>query len=109
DAEQGKVFKPVRTELMRAAEWRAARYGLDGRLIDVHAAEEVAAPVLVERLLNWLRPALEALGQWEEIAFLSRQVLERGNGAQRQRAVFERNGELSDVVDFLVRETASGV
>jgi carboxylate-amine ligase len=109
DVAEETLFQPVRPEMMRAAEWRAARYGLEGELIDVHAGEVVPAPVLVERLLNWLRPALEAGGNWEEVSQLVAQVLERGNGARRQREVYQRNGELTEVVDFVVRETAAGV
>ncbi len=48
----------ARPELLRAAHWRAARYGLEGRLIDVAAGCSVPAPQLVEQLLSFVRPAL---------------------------------------------------
>ena len=102
-------FTPARPELVRAAHWRAARYGLEGDLMDVGAARTVPAPALVQALLDFVRPALEDGGEWAEVAALAAQTLRRGNGAMRQREVFARQGRLADVVDFLVRETAAGV
>jgi carboxylate-amine ligase len=108
-SQQSTLYEPARPELMRAAEWRAARYGLDGELIDVYAGETVAASVLINRMLQWLSPSLEALQTWDEVSALAQQVLERGNGARRQREIFAQSGRMEDVVDFLVKETAAGV
>jgi len=41
-----------RPELVRAAHWRAARYGLDTELIDIGALAAVPAPELIEKF--WL-------------------------------------------------------
>lgn len=95
----------VRPELLRAAKWRAARYGLDADLIDVEEGKAVAAHDLVERFLTRLRGALEEDGAWEEISELVHATLRRGNGAARQRAAFARANSLEDVVDFIVSET----
>ena len=97
---------PVRPELLRAAKWRAARYGLDADLIDVEECRAVPAHELVMRLLARLRPALEADGAWEEVGELVRGTLGRGNGASRQRAAFARAGSFVDVVDLVVAETS---
>ena len=98
----------VRPEVLRAAKWRAARYGLDAELID--AAEGRARPAadIVEKLLAHLRPALETDGNWEEISTLTRYTLARGNGAVRQRAAFARTNNFESVVDLIVSETATG-
>ncbi|MDF2440177.1 MAG: glutamate---cysteine ligase / carboxylate-amine ligase [Abditibacteriota bacterium] len=107
DCERQAMFVPVRPELLRASEWRAARYGLDDELLDVHAGETVPAAELVQRLLNWLRPTLEEFGDWAEIEELAAKVLRDGNGAHRQREVWRRTGKLEAVVDFLIAETKS--
>src|SRR5262249_35741389 len=49
----------VHAELLRIANWRAARYGLEGELIDVVGECSVPASELLERFLTFLRPALE--------------------------------------------------
>jgi glutamate---cysteine ligase / carboxylate-amine ligase len=98
----------ARPELLRAAHWRAARFGLSAELIDVHAGRSVPAPELVAALLRFARPGMEASGDWEDVSALVQQILARGNGADRQREVFRRSGRLEDVVDFIVKETARG-
>lgn len=103
---RGEMPPRVRPELLRAAKWRAARYGLDADLIDVEEGKSVPAHELVERLLARLRNALEEDGAWEEVGELVRATLKRGNGAARQRAAYARAGSFEDVVDFIVSETA---
>lgn len=103
----GEPPAPPRPELLRAAKWRAARYGLDATLIDAERGEAVPAAGLVARLLALVRPALEADGAWEEVDGLVRATLSRGNGAARQRAAFARAGSLEGVVDFIVAETSN--
>ncbi|MDQ6653831.1 MAG: carboxylate-amine ligase [Acidobacteriota bacterium] len=98
----------VRPELLRAAKWRAARYGLEAELIDVADKRAIPAHELIERLLATLRPALERYGDWDEINSLTHVTLARGNGATRQRAAYARRDQLEDVVDLLIAETAQG-
>src|SRR6202161_3187784 len=47
--------------------WRAIRFGLDGRLIDVQKAEEYPARAAIERLAAWTAPVRAELGI--ELAF----------------------------------------
>ena len=101
-------FESVRPELLRAAKWRAARYGLDAELIDIAAGRAVPAREMIDKLLAFLRPALEASGEWDEIAALTDETVERGNGAARQREAFARSGRLEDVVDYIIEETSKG-
>ncbi len=109
DRERDAVFVPVRPELLRAAEWRAARYGIDEGLIDVHAGKSVFAPELIGQLLQFVRPALEAANDWDEVSHLADRVLGNGNGATRQRQIYQQTSKLEDVVDFIVDETRHGV
>ena len=108
EAERGVELVHVRPELLRAAKWRAARYGLAEVLIDTQAARAVPAPEMVGKFLNYLRPALEEHGEWDEIASLVNETVERGTGAARQREAFARRERLEDVVDFVIAETSKG-
>lgn len=102
-------YQVARPELIRAAHWRAARYGLERELLDVEAARAVPARQHIEALLTFVRPSLESNGDWSEIRELVEETLRRGNGATRQRLVYERSGRLEDVVDFMIEETVQGV
>ncbi|HEX7734747.1 MAG TPA: glutamate--cysteine ligase [Ktedonobacteraceae bacterium] len=98
----------VRAELLRVANWRAARYGLEEELVDVIAGHTLPAHDLIERFLDFLRPALEAEGDWGHISRLLAQTLSHGNGAMRQRALFQQTGSIQDVVQYVIDETARG-
>jgi carboxylate-amine ligase len=69
--------------------WRAIRYGLDERLIDLERAEEYPAAAVGERLLKWTEPARTALGIQVE--------LPGQTGAQRQRAALAAGASLEEV------------
>ncbi|MCW2606500.1 MAG: YbdK family carboxylate-amine ligase [Frankiales bacterium] len=106
-AERGEQPPAVRTEVVKAARWRAARHGLEDTLFDVRRHAQRPAPEVVQDLLSRLRDDLEDAGEWDEVSGLATQALLRGTSAARQRAVLERSGELDDVVRSLVQETAA--
>ena len=108
EAIRNAEFQHARPELLRAAKWRAARFGLDADLIDTQEARAIPARELVEKLLAYLRPSLEEHDEWDEISALVHEVLDRGTGAARQRQAFATNERLEDVVDFVVAETRMG-
>ncbi|HEY9771025.1 MAG TPA: carboxylate-amine ligase [Coleofasciculaceae cyanobacterium] len=95
----------VRPELLQAAQWCAARYGLTDNLIDVIGKIPLPAQDLVEKFLNYLRPGLEKFGDWELISTSVQKILDQGNGAQRQLAIYQKNQNLVEVVDYLVEQT----
>jgi carboxylate-amine ligase len=102
----GEPLPLPRPELLRAAAWRAARYGVAGTLIDLDACRAVPAPAMVESLLAFVRPALEEAGDLDKVSAQVETVLDGGTGAERQRRAFASRHRLEDVVDFLVAETA---
>lgn len=88
----------ARPELLRGAAWRASRYGLAGQLMDPLTGQRVPAPVRVQQLVDRVRPALVRNGDLERVEHALEQVLRHGTGAERQRAVYARRGDLADVV-----------
>ncbi|MDQ6637755.1 MAG: carboxylate-amine ligase [Candidatus Dormibacteraeota bacterium] len=106
-AQREEPVPGVRTELLVAANWRAARYGIDGELLDIEEPGSVPAKTLIERFLSFVRPALEEQGDWEEVSSLLAATLAGGNGANRQRRAFARRQRLKDVVDLLIAETSA--
>jgi carboxylate-amine ligase len=102
--EAGRPARPVRTELVRATTWRAARTGLEGELVSPLTGVPVPAARLLVQLLDELRPTLEATGDWELVVELTQASLARGSSADRQRKAYARGG-LDEVVDLLLAET----
>lgn len=99
----------VHPEILRSAHWNAARYGLENHLIDVIEKRSIPATELVYKFLNYIRPALEELGDWEEVSSLVEKTLTDGNAAQRQAQVYRKTGNWADVVDYLIEQTAVGI
>ena len=93
-----------RVEMLRAAHWRASRYGVSERL--VHPLERTPRPArdVVQSLVDTVRPALEEAGDVDFVTEAVETVL-RAGGAVRQRAAYERSGDVAGVVDDLVART----
>lgn len=106
-AERFVEVKSVRPEILQVAHWQAARFGLDDELIDPSAGRAVPARERIDKLLTFVRPALEEYGEWDEVSHLVKTVLRRGTGAARQRQAFAKQESLQDVVDLIVAETAN--
>lgn len=91
----------IRPELIRAANWRAARSGVSEDLIDPLDASVRPAREAIDGLLVRLRPYLEERGEDQEVAELLDGLIAKGNGAVRQRQAFTRSHKMGDVVDAL--------
>ncbi|MCW2524458.1 MAG: putative glutamate--cysteine ligase 2 [Frankiales bacterium] len=106
EAKQGRGNPRLRSELLRAASWRAARYGLTGELVDLTRASTAPAWDLIGRLVERVTPALTASEDLELVTQGLTQIQARGNGATLQRNAFAAAGKLSDVIDAVVARTA---
>ncbi len=107
DQDSGRPPPQVRTELMRAASWRAARWGVDGDLLDLTGPEPVplGAGALIGRLIDWIGPALASTGDADLVDSGIRTILARSTGARLQRAAYAAAGSFDDVVDAIVAQT----
>ncbi len=103
------TFRVYPFDLIEENKWRAVRYGLDGKLIDFGKQEEVPSRDLIRELIEWfIGDVVDELGSRQEIEYAYR-ILDEGSSADRQLATFQRTGDLKDVVDQLIAETAEGV
>ncbi|HEY1012432.1 MAG TPA: carboxylate-amine ligase [Herpetosiphonaceae bacterium] len=106
---KNQTFRVYNRSLINENKWRAARYGLDGKLIDFGRSEELPARELMLELLDFVDDVVDDLGSREAVDYLHK-VLEDGTSAHRQLKVYEESGgDLKAVVDLLVRETMEGV
>jgi carboxylate-amine ligase len=106
--EQNLSFRHYNRALIMENKWRAARYGLDGKLIDFGKQTEVPARDLIHEILEFVSDVLPELGSQEEVGY-ARQILENGNGAARQLRVFRETNDLKRVVDYMIAETEHGL
>jgi carboxylate-amine ligase len=96
----------IPTAMLRLAMWQAGREGLTGDLLDPRTMRPRPAADVLADLLEHVRPALADSGDEALVEHRLEQVLSRGTGARRQRATYERTGDLADVVADATRVTA---
>jgi carboxylate-amine ligase len=106
--ERNLSFRHYSRSLLMENKWRAARYGLDGKMIDFGKQTEVPARDLIGEILEFVGDVVEELGSREEISYI-RRILENGNGADRQLRVFNETRDLKKVVDYMIQETEYGL
>jgi YbdK family carboxylate-amine ligase len=104
--QRGEPCPLPRTELLRAARWRAARHGISAQLFDPQLESLVDARLAVHRLLAELEDDLRDHGEWDEVGDLVAALFDRGTSASRQRDVWLRTGDTRAVAAMLVREGA---
>jgi carboxylate-amine ligase len=97
DVDERVPFLDPPPRLIEENMWRAIRFGLDGRLIDLERGVEYPAREAIERLAGWTAPIRAELGI--ELAFGER------NGAQRQRQMIEAGATREEVFAASVEET----
>jgi carboxylate-amine ligase len=106
DRNQG--WRLYRRSLINENKWRAARFGLDGKLIDLGKRIEVPTETLLLELLEFIDDVLDHLGSRKEVEYVH-EILRRRTGADRQLRVFEQTNSLKAVVEYIVEETETGI
>ena len=101
----GRQLGHYAPEMLDENKWLAARHGLDGELIDLPERRAVPARDLARRLYDRLREHAEELGSAAELEAVL-DLLERGNGAHRQRVVYEANRDYAEVMREIVDATS---
>jgi carboxylate-amine ligase len=105
---QNLGFRRYSRALIEENKWRAARYGLDGKLIDFGKQQEVPMRDLAIELLDFVDDVVDDLGSRAELQTI-RRIVETGTGADRQLAVYAETESTRAVVDWLCDETLRGI
>ncbi len=100
-------WRDYRRNLITENKWRAARFGIDGSLIDFGRRREVPLRELIDELLELVDDVLDELGIREEVEYVHR-ILDEGTSAERQLKVYHDTGNLEAVVDHVISETLEG-
>src|SRR5690606_1558893 len=97
-------FRLYRRALIDENKWRAARWGLDGNLIDFGKKAEMPMRVLALELLDFVDDVVDDLGSRQYVAHVQN-ILRDGTSADRQLQIYRETGDLKAVVRHLARET----
>jgi len=100
-------FRKYSRALVEENKWRAARYGLDGLLIDFGQRREVPMRELAVELLEFVDDVVDELGSRKALDYVHT-ILAEGTSADRQLKVYRETGDLRAVVRWLVDETRAG-
>lgn len=101
-------FNVYRLALIKENKFRAARYGVQGNMIDFGLQKEVPTKELILELLEFIDDVVDELGSRDEINYVHT-ILREGTGAAKQLAVFEKTQDLTKVVDFITSEFTKGI
>jgi glutamate---cysteine ligase / carboxylate-amine ligase len=101
-------FRMYHRALIEENKWRAARWGVEGKLIDFGKQVEVPMGILAEELLEFVDDVLDDLGSRAALGPIHR-IVREGTGAERQLEVYKQTGDLKAVVRHIVAETRAGV
>ena len=105
---KNQSFRSYRRILINENKWRAARWGVEAKLIDFGKQEEVAFPTLINELLEFIDDVVDELGCRNEVNYVY-QMLEQGSGADRQLKVYEDTKDLKKVMEYIVSQTKQGL
>jgi carboxylate-amine ligase len=105
--EAGHELADYPTPLLEENKWLAARYGMQGDLIDLPASARIPTAELARRLVERLRPHARELGSEREFDVLE-DLIEHGSGADRQLAEYRANRDMVALVRAIVAATAAG-
>src|SRR5246500_5064420 len=97
-------WRVYRRALIEENKWRAARYGIEGKMIDFGKEAEVPMRELMAEMLLLVDDVLDDLGSRGAVEYVHT-ILHEGTSAERQLRVLEQTGDLKDVVRHLVAET----
>ena len=104
----GGVPEVPREWVRRENKWRAARWGIDARLVLDDAGHTQPLRDVVDALVDRLMPIATELGCAAELADL-RRIAAEGPSYVRQRSIVADGGDLPAVVDHLREELAASI
>ena len=94
--------------VLAGANWRSARDGLSGDLIDLRLGRARPAWELVDEFFATVSPALLETGDLELVLDGLSRLRESGDGAARQRAILHGTGDIRAVLTALAARTRAG-
>jgi carboxylate-amine ligase len=113
---KNQSWRLYRSELIQENKWRAARYGINGTLIDFGADELKPVAAVWDELLEFIDDVVPELGTRKDVEYVHT-ILKSGTSADRQLATYYAaidegctpEQALVRVMDCLISETSMGL
>ncbi len=102
------TWRVYRQALLSENKQRAARFGIDSKLIDFSKKSEVPFELLLDELLEFVDDVVDELGSRKDVNY-AREILRHRTGADRQLKVYEETKDLRAVVDYIISESEHGI
>src|SRR6184192_1928415 len=106
--ERNLGFRRYHRALIEENKWRAARWGIDGKLIDFGKRREVPMRDLALELVEFVDDVVDDLRSRREVEYVKK-ILADGTSAERQVDMYRHTGDLRAVVQSIVEETRESV
>lgn len=91
--------------LLEENKWRAMRYGLDAEVLDFTRDRHLSMRESISELLDFVDDVVDDLASRREIDYLRALLSDkRGTGADRQIAIYKRNHNIDEVIQYLMQQ-----
>jgi len=105
--DRGEGLTPLPNRYLEENCWRAIRYGLAGKQIDFDQGAEHSVADTIKKLLDWVSREAALLGTEAELARIEK-ILQEGNSALRQIALYQEGHSLFDIQKASATTTMCG-
>ena len=85
--------------------WKACRYGLTSTLVNLTTHNTTKTRDLIDKLVEFLLPTSDILNCRKELEGVFK-LTQKPNGAERQRQIYQKTGDMRQVVQTLVEENS---
>ncbi|NNE67517.1 MAG: carboxylate-amine ligase [Pyrinomonadaceae bacterium] len=107
--EKNLGFRLYHRRLIQENKWRAVRYGLEGKLLDLGKQKEVPVKDLIHELLEFVDDVVDELDSRKEIEHIYT-IMERGTSADKQIEVYhDADEQFGPVIEMLIENTLENV
>tara|TARA_B100000287_G_scaffold430923_1_gene487135 strand:+ start:185 stop:1291 length:1107 start_codon:yes stop_codon:yes gene_type:complete len=102
-----QTWRKYRGSLISENKWRAIKGGVNSNLIDFGKQQEIPFINLFDEMLEFVDDVVDELGTRKKLEFL-RDLVKNGTSSDRQLGIYDKNKNINDVVDSLIKETLDG-
>lgn len=95
---QGTQFPNIKTAYIEENRWRAARFGIHGKMADFDNKKEISTVETIKNLLGYIEKEAEKLGSTDKLTRIET-ILKEGTGADGQLRIYSETRDMGKVVE----------